>query len=344
MNTMKAVVVEGVGNVRIRDIEMPECGEKDIILGTKRCGICSTDFVRTQKTGFYHYPVVPGHEFCGVVVEKGDKVRNAEIGERVAVYPLIPCKACMYCKSGNYNLCDNYNFLGSRTNGGFAEFVRCPSENMVRLPDEVSFDEGSMIEPASVALHANKLAGRGNAVVVLGLGPIGQMTLQWAKIFGAETVVGVDRHDDRIAIAKKLGVDHVIDTRNVTATEALGEITRGAGADVVFECSGSEELQKLGIRCASKRGKVIVVGNPMGDLLTEKDLFSRIVRREILITGSWSSLTANKEWDESVRYIKDKRIHALPVITHKVHLGDGERILDDMFNKRFEFCKVVFNI
>lgn len=344
MDTMKAVAVEAVGKIRVVDMEMPKCGEKDIILGTKRCGICSTDFVRSQKTGFYHYPIVPGHEFCGVVVEKGSKAHNVEIGERVVVYPLIPCKACMYCKLGNYNLCDNYNFLGSRTHGGYAEFVKCPAENLVKLPDEVSFDEGAMIEPASVALHANKIAGRGNIVVVLGLGPIGQMALQWAKIFGAEMVVGIDRHDNRIKIAKQLGIDHVIDTRNVTPTEVLDELTRGAGADVVFECSGSDELQKLGIRCTAKRGKMIVVGNPVNDLLAEKDLFSRIVRREILITGSWSSLTANKEWEESVRYIKDKKIHVAPVISHKVQLDDGERILDDMFNKRFEFCKVVFDI
>lgn len=344
MQTMKAVAVESIGKVHVREMEMPQCGDKDVIVGTKRCGICSTDYIRTQKTGFYHYPIVPGHEFCGVVVEKGVKVQNVEIGERVAVYPLIPCKNCMYCKLGNYNLCDNYNFLGSRTHGGYAEFVRSPAENLVKLPDEVSFDEGSMIEPASVALHANKLAGRGSIVVVLGLGPIGQMALQWAKIFGAETVIGVDRHDNRIRIAKQLGVDHIINTRNVTVAEAIDELTRGAGADVVFECSGSEELQKLGIRCAAKRGKMIVIGNPMTDMLAEKELFSRIVRREILITGSWSSLTANKEWEESVRYIKDKRIHITPVITHKVHLDDGERILDDMFNKRFEFCKVVFNI
>src|SRR3989338_10848687 len=121
METMKAAVLEGLKQWSYQDFSRPTCGAKEVIIQVMRASICSTDVVRSMETGFYHYPIIPGHEFCGIISEIGSDVKNVRIGDRVAVYPLIACKKCLACRKGHPNLCNSYNFLGSRTHGGYAE-------------------------------------------------------------------------------------------------------------------------------------------------------------------------------------------------------------------------------
>ncbi|MBI2578455.1 MAG: galactitol-1-phosphate 5-dehydrogenase [Candidatus Aenigmarchaeota archaeon] len=342
METMYAAVLEGLGNWNYKKVPIPECGDNEIIVQTKRSGICSTDVVRSMRTGFYFYPVIPGHEFCGAVAEKGMNVQNVEIDDRVAVYPIIPCKKCHQCIKGKYNLCDKYDYLGSRSDGGYAEFVKCPAENAVKIPRGVSFEEAVMTEPAAVTLHAHRITGNSETVAVMGLGPIGIMTAQWARTLGAKKIICVDRNDHRFKIAKTLGLDHLVDTRDAEASTAINEATDGSGADTVFECSGSDELQTQSVLSAAKGGKVVFLGNPMKNFILDQSAFSRILRREISITGSWNSLTSANEWDESLNAIKEKKINPLPVITHGFHLSEAKQVIEDMHFKRFEFSKVSF--
>ena len=204
----------------------------------------------------------------------------------------------------------------------------------------VSFEEASLTEPLAVTLHAAKTAGKGTTVAVMGLGPIGLLVTQWAKLMGATTVIGVDRNQHRFDIAKQMGIADCIDTREKEAPQAIRELTDDAGADIVFECSGSEELQQQGILSAAKRGKIVVLGNPTKSLFIDQQLYARIVRNEITLTGSWSSLIHNGEWAEALDAIKRKDIQALPVITHGFHLSETSHVIADMFYKRFEFSKV----
>ena len=342
METMQAAVLEALGRWKYDKMPVPQCGEDDVIIQTMRSGICSTDVVRSMKTGFYKYPIVPGHEFCGVVVEKGKNVTNVETDDAVAVYPLIPCRKCRPCLMGRFNLCDSYDFLGSRNHGGYAEFVKCPSETMVKIPDGISFEEAAMTEPASVTLHANRISGVGDTVAIMGLGPIGLMAAQWAKVLGAKKVVGVDRHEHRFVVAKQVGVDNCIDTRDKDAVKEIIDMTNGVGADIVFECSGSDDLYSQGLLAAAKGGKIVVLGNPAKSFAIDQAVYSCILRRELTITGSWSSLTSSKEWHEALDAIKAKKKNVLPVITHGFHLSEAAQVIEDMHFKRFEFSKVNF--
>lgn len=344
MESMEAVVVEGIGNLDCKRIPYPECGDNDVIVSVKVSGICSTDVSRVMKTGFYHYPIVPGHEFCGTIIRKGRKVVSVDIDDRVVIYPLIPCKKCRSCVNGNFNLCENYDFLGSRSNGGHEEYVRCPSENMIKIPDNVAFEEASMVEPCSVALHANKIAGHGKVVAVMGLGPIGNFTAQWAKYLGAELVIGVDRNDNRFGIAKNVGMKKFVDRRIQNVSQAIKDFTGGHGADIIFECSGSDELQKESILSTARHGKIVVMGNPTQDLVLSKDIFSLILRREISIAGSWSSLISEKEWNLSLEEMKRRNIKALPVLTHNFHIAEAKKVIEDMYYKNFDFLKVGFRM
>lgn len=342
METMNAAVLEGLGRWEYKKVQMPGCGENDVIVQTRISGICSTDVVRSMKTGFYHYPIIPGHEFCGVVAEKGKNVTGIEIDDAVAVYPLIPCKKCMPCMKGMFNLCDNYDFLGSRRDGGHAEYVLCPAETLVKIPDGVSFEAASMTEPSAVTLHANRIAGNADTVAVMGLGPIGLMTAHWAKAIGAKKVIGVDRNKHRLIAGKSIGIDELVDTRETEAYKAVNELTDNAGAQVVFECSGSDELQTQGILSAAKGGKVVILGNPLKNFVLDANAYSRILRRELAIMGSWSSMTQNNEWHESLQAIKEKKIDPTHVITHGFHISESRQVIEDMHFKRFEFSKVNF--
>ena len=342
METMQGAVLEGLGKWDYKKVPMPECGDNDIIVQTKVSGICSTDVVRSMKTGFYKYPIIPGHEFCGIVVKKGKNVINVEIDDHVVLYPLIPCRKCAPCLKGMFNLCDSYDFLGSRRDGGHAEYVKCPAETAVKVPKGVSFEEASMTEPTAVTLRANKIAGKAETVAVMGLGPIGLMTAQWAKVLGAKKVVGVDRNEHKFRVAKMLGVDHCVDTREKEPYMSINELTENIGADVVFECSGSDELQIQSVMSAAKGGKVVVLGNPTKSFLLDQNAYSRILRRELSILGSWSSMIHNKGWEESLIAIKEKKIDPVPVITHGFHLSEAKQVFEDMHFKRFEFSKVNF--
>ena len=346
MDVMQAAVLESLGNWNYRKMPMPECGDHEVVIQTKRSGICSTDVVRSMKTGFYRYPIIPGHEFCGVVVHKGKNVSTFDIDDHVAVYPLMPCKKCKPCTKGKQNLCDSYNFLGSRTHGGYAEYVLCPEENLIRIQKGISSEQAAMTEPASVALHGIKVAeldAQCETAVIMGLGPIGLMTVQWAKIFGIKTVIGVDRNEHRFRIAKEIGTNHVIDTRDSEASVTINDLTNKDGADIIFECSGSDELQTQSILSAAKGGKIVILGNPAKNLAIDKDAYSRILRREITITGSWSSMIGQKnEWEESLRAMKEGKIDPIPVITHGFHLSEAKQVMEDMHFKKFEFSKVHF--
>ncbi|MBF0104009.1 MAG: galactitol-1-phosphate 5-dehydrogenase [Deltaproteobacteria bacterium] len=347
MKTMKAAVLNAIQKWEYREMAIPECGPDDFLLQTKVSGICVTDVLRSMKTGFYHYPIVPGHEFCGVVYETGRNVTTLKKGDRVAVYPLIPCKQCGPCLGQNYNLCNNYNFLGSRTHGGHAEYVLCPAENAVKLPDAVTFEQAALAEPLSVGLHACKRAGFSGTidrVVIMGIGPIGMMIAFWAKHFGAKEVIGFARNEFRLEMARRLGIDHVVDTRLKEPVDYMNTLTGKEGATLVFECSGSNELQPQAIQMAAKRGKVVIVGNPSHSLKINKDVYDILLRREITIVPSWSSLIApENEWAESLNYVADGKIDPAKIITHKFNISEVGSVMERMYFKKFDFFKVVFH-
>lgn len=348
MKMMKAAVLESVQDWQYKEIAMPKCGKDDLVIKTKVSGICVTDVLRSMKTGFYHYPIIPGHEFCGVVSEIGSDVSSLKTGDRVAVYPLIPCKKCNSCLNKNYNLCNNYNFLGSRTNGGHAEYVLLPAENAVLIPENVSFEQASLTEPLTVGLHAYKTAGTPlnvNTVVIMGIGPIGLMIALWARVFGAKTIIGFARNEHRLSIGCDIGMDHVIDTRLKEPKDFMSEFTQGEGAELIFECSGSNELQPQAIQSASRNGKVVIVGNPNHSLKIDKDVYSTMLRKELKILSSWSSLISpENEWAESLKFINDGKINPAKIITHEFSLAEVKDVIERMYFKKFDFSKVVFKM
>src|SRR5215207_9097869 len=159
---MEAAVLHAPGDLRIEEVAVPDdLGPEDVLVKVMAAGICGSDIGRVMRTGTYRFPTIPGHEFAGVIAERGREVVGPQVGDRVAVAPLVPCFACESCQHGHYSLCDCYDFLGSRTHGGFAQYVKAPARNVLKVPEGIGFDEAATVEPAGIILHGIQKIGIG---------------------------------------------------------------------------------------------------------------------------------------------------------------------------------------
>lgn len=265
---MKAYVLHGINDLRLEEREKPKAGPGQVLVQVRAAGICGSDIPRIFQTGTYFFPAVPGHEFSGVVVEVGAQADKNWLGQPVGIFPLIPCMKCALCRQKAYELCRNYNYLGSRTDGGFAEYVVVPQGNLIVLPREVSFEAAAMMEPMAVAVHAMRLAQArpGQAVMIYGLGTIGLLLAMFLKEAGIERVMAAGNKDQQRQFAAMLGIaaEDFCDTRFQHLEEWLKDRTDGAGADVFFECIGKSDTIAEAIDLTAPMGMPVLVGIPVG--------------------------------------------------------------------------------
>lgn len=304
---MKAGVVHARNDIRYEDIKKPEIEPGKVIVKVKYTGICGSDVPRVNGDACHYYPNVLGHEFSGVVDEVGEGVTTLKKGDRVAGVPLVPCMKCADCQKGNYSLCKHYSFIGSREFGSFAEYVQVPEKNAVKFADEVSFEQGALFEPATVALHGLRRVEYkgGKTVAILGGGTIGMMTAQWAKIFGAKSVTVFDIVDERLELAKRLGADYGVNSGAADFMNQVNEITGGRGFDYVYETAGNTITMKMAFKLAANKAGVCFIGTPTKELSFTVDEWEAINRKEFILTGSWMSYSApfpGDEWDLTAHY------------------------------------------
>jgi L-iditol 2-dehydrogenase len=346
-NKMTAAVLHAPADLRYEEVPIPEIGSGDILLQVKAAGNCGSDLVRIMVEGTYHFPCIPGHEVAGEVAAIGGDVKEVKEGDRVTVAPLIPCHKCEWCKQGQYNLCEDYDYIGSRSDGAFAEYVKVPAENAMRLPDNVDFEDGSMTDPTAVALHAINRAGgirAGQSVLVLGAGPIGMLASQWAKILGAETVLVSDIVQQKLEIMKKLGIDITINAETEDVVDITMTVTNGTGADVVIEVAGSLETHLQSLLAARKRGKVIHIGRAYSDMLIPDEIFTQIFRKELNVYGAVNSNFSpyDNEWKNALHYLSNGGLKTKPLITHRLQLPEIFETFKKMYNKEIIYNKIIF--
>jgi L-iditol 2-dehydrogenase len=226
---VKVAKLYDFGDIRIEDMEIPDINSNEVLVKVKACGICSSDTMKwyVKKKA----PLVIGHELSGVVVKVGENVSKFKVGDRVFIHHHAPCMKCRYCERGNFTMCETWK-NSKIIPGGVSEFVKVPNVNlqndMFKLPDDVSFEDGALIEPVACSVKAFKKAGikRGDYVVVLGLGFMGQVNVKLAKFYGAEIVIGVDKVKYRIDKAIENGADFVIDFSKENVKEKVSELTK----------------------------------------------------------------------------------------------------------------------
>ncbi len=347
MNTpMQALVLHAVGDLRCEEVPAPTLKPGWAVVRVAAAGVCGSDVPRVFHHGTYRMPLIPGHELAGWIESVADPAAAGRVGERVTVFPLIPCYACTYCQIGAYGQCTSYDYLGSRTDGGFAGYVLAPLANLVAVPDTVSLADAALTEPAAVALHALRQgdAAAGDRVVILGAGPIGMMIAQWASILGARLVLLVDIDARKLDLARSLQLGATCNARESDPVEWVRAATEGRGADLVIEAAGAPQTFEQALRMARPLGRVVIMGNPAGDVRLPQATVSQLLRKQLTVRGTWNSAFAAvplNEWELVLHMLAAGRLQLAPLISHRVPLTAGPAALQMMRDQSEFFSRVV---
>lgn len=327
---MMAANLHGVGDLRYEEMDIPKCGVDEVLVKIKNCGICGSDIGRVLVHGTYHFPNIPGHEFAGQVVYDA---AGEYTGKRAAIFPILPCFECDMCENENYAECRNYDYYGSRRDGAYAEYVAVKKWNLVELPDNVSYEEGAMCEPMSVALHAVKKLNikEGETLLITGAGPIGLIAGMWAKSFGASKVSYIDVDEKKLAFAESLGFERH-DGKTLV--------------DAALEGTGASSAIASAINGVNPFGKMVFMGNPGREVTLSAADYQKILRKELNIKGTWNSSYASydNDWEESLQAVSEGKLSVSQLITHRIHLADTLQTLEMMRDYREFYCKVVIDL
>ncbi len=352
---MKAWVLHDVNDLRLETVEKPTIKAHEVLVEVKASGVCGSDIQRLYGTGTYSYPLIPGHEFSGIVIETGAEVDDAWKGRHVGIFPLIPCESCNPCRKKQYEMCRHYDYLGSRRDGGFAEYVAVPEKNLVRLPDGVAFEEAAMLEPMAVAVHAMRRMSpkASDTIAICGLGTIGLLLLMFLREAGIENIflIGNKEYQEQIIKNLKVPEDRYFDSRTQDVGAALLERTEGIGADLFFECVGSKETIAQTVQYTAPGGEILLLGSPDTDICLEKNLYGKILRNQLTIRGSWNSSFRNHfssdptgeidDWEYVLERLQRRSIAPAELISHRLSLEELETGLHIMRDKTEDYVKIM---
>ncbi len=347
---MEALVLHAIGDARVDRVPVPSPSANEVLVRIGFCGVCGSDIPRVFEKGTYSFPTVCGHEFAGTIESVGDEVSEFKVGERVAVFPLLWCGKCPACEEGKYVQCLDYDYLGSRSDGAFAEFVTAPTRNLVRVPSKVSLEEAAMTEPAAVALHAIRRGGGttvGETVVIFGAGPIGLMAAQWARSLGASQVILFDLQKEKIQQARGLGFDLAFNSKDQDPLQRVLELTDDVGADLAIEGAGVPQTMVQALSITKRGGRVVLLGNPSRDVTVPASILSQVMRREVTIYGTWNSdysACGNRDdWRDVLEAISTGHLDLKPLITHRVNLTEAFEMLKSMRDQKEFYSKVLIH-
>lgn len=342
---MKALRFYDIQDLRWEDAPDPVLeNEDDVIVKVKCAGICSSDIARYRNLGPYVPGNVWGHEFSGEVVSTGSGVTRFKAGDRVVGCPNIVCHTCKYCLSGHPARCENLHTIGAKVPGAFGEYIKLPERNFIKMADSMTFEEGALTEPATVALHGlyKTKIGIGYEVAIVGCGNLGLIAMQWCKAFGAKTIYALDINDKKLEIAKSCGADVLINTSNQDFQEAIHQYCDGV--DLALESAGNAFTAARVLGLPRKGGEVVYLGIPYADVPVPRSYFECIMRKELHVYGSWCTISApypGKEWENAVEYIGSHRIDVAPLISHQLNMSQGPEAFKQIIANPTAFGKVM---
>ncbi len=319
---MKAVFATGEKDVSVKDVPVPETGAGDILVRMRACGLCGSDLEKV----YGQYGVVSrrlGHEPAGEVVAAGNKVRDLKTGDRVFVHHHVPCYSCHYCQHEDYTMCPQYQ-KSNLEPCGLAEVFLVPEWNVSRggvmkLPDDMSFEEAAMIEPLACCIRAMNKSGirKNDSVAVVGVGPAGIMHVLLAKAFGAGKVFAVDINNFRLDFARRLGAHAVINATKEEPAKIIKDATEGRGADMAIVATGSTKAFLQSLELVRSGGRVVLFGVPSKGSDVTLDL-NQIFTKEIRILPSLAA--SEVETKAAFELIASKKLDIRPIITHRFSL------------------------
>ncbi|MEX0761677.1 MAG: zinc-binding dehydrogenase [Dehalococcoidia bacterium] len=346
---MQALVYHGNKDIRLEDVQEPSPVPGEVKIQLTHTGICATDIEEWQYGPLWvQYgepnplsgrmaPLILGHEITGRISGLGAGVDGIRVGDRVAVNNVRTCKRCFWCRRGHQAVCPNMAIAGLSADGGLAEYMTWPADQVVPLPDNVSDEEGALVEPSTVATRAVRRSGVqiGDNVTVVGCGTVGLLTLQAFKAAGAR-VIAVDIRDQSLTAAAQLGADETLNSGTGDPGERLREMTGGVGPDIVVETAGASNTPRQAINWTRRGGTTVLVG--IYSAKPEMD-FNEIVSFERTVVGSVAAGVGDME--AAVALISAGKLKVKNLISAKVPLS---RVIEDGFNRMLEPSKDVFRI
>lgn len=324
------------------DVPVPEIGDDEVLIRMKRVGVCGSDIqIYHGRHKYMQFPVVQGHEGAGVVTRVGGKVAGFKKGDKVTVQPQVFCGECAPCRSGHYNVCKNLRVYGVHTGGMLAEYFAVPAAKVLRLPDAMSFDEGSLVEPTAVATGAIRRCGdiSGANVVVLGAGTIGNLMAQVAAASGARKVVVTDINPARLDIARACGIQACVDTRGRKLKDVILEQFGEDEADVIIDCAGVKAIFSEAVAAARCSSKLVVVANYKEPVEVELPLFQR---REVDMLGIMMYL--REDFERAIDLMTRKAIDTAPLISDHFDIRRMEDVYPYIDDNPESVMKVVIDI
>lgn len=322
---MKAVVFEDIRTLVVKEVPIPGIGPNDILIEVETCGICGTDVHIYEGEYFSEFPLIPGHEFSGVVRDIGENVTSVAVGERVTADPNIGCGKCYFCKINQQNQCENLEAVGVTRDGAFAEYIIIPEGKIFSIGD-MSFQNAAMIEPTSCVVYGLQQhpISIGAEVLIFGAGPIGLTLLQLIKYGGASRVVMVEKRKNRIELANTLGADIVVPVDG-KETEALKDLSP-TGFDVVVDATGIPKVVEGMINFVRNCGTLFFFGVcPKDDLIQISPY--EIFRRDLNVCGSFA---LRNTFAPAIRFLQNDIVKVTPLISHSFPFEQFEKALGVM--------------
>ena len=334
---MRAVVMYAPGDLRVEDVREPVAGDGDVLVKVAACGVCGSDIPRMLTKGAHRMPIICGHEFSGHIVTLGGDVEGFAKGELVSVAPMIPCRVCDQCLTGNFSRCRDYDYFGSRRDGAYAEYVAVPQQNLLKTPPGIDPRAAAMTDPASIALHAiwKHPLTVGQTGGVVGCGPIGLFAIQWMRLMGASRVVAVDVSEQKLEQAREAGATH--------AFLSHGPRPDVPPCDLIIEAAGHPATANLAVRLAGPGGHVVFIGIPTQDVGLEIATFNHILRQEVSLHGAWNSFGPpfpGPQWTTTLEKLGSGALRWEFMITHQPGLEELPGIMGK-FAVRNEFISKV---
>lgn len=330
---MKSVVVHAGGTMTVEEtaIPVPEAPD-DVLVRVAYSGLCGSDIPRIFSNTSHFYPITLGHEFSGHVVSTGKNIHDLQEGDPVVCIPLLPCFQCEECRKEAYSQCKHYQFIGSRRDGGHAEFVVVSRKNLFKLPASASLLQGAFIEPITVGLHALKLAGscKGKEVIVIGAGTIGQLLIQAASASGAKSVTAIDINPQRLALALDTGASYGFNSAQLSAEDIRQKNHERRFNQLIIETAGTPQTVALALDIAGPKAQVALIGTLHKDLTLSATTFGHILRKELTLQGCWMNYSApwpGSEWQQATELFAENKFNLEPLIAS---LGDPQAFVEEV--------------
>lgn len=335
-------IMTAPGVIEFREIPVPSPREGEILLKMERIGVCGSDIhVYHGKHPFTSYPVTQGHEVSGTVFEVGPGVQGFQKGRLVTVEPQLTCGTCHPCRNGRYNVCENLKVMGFQSTGLASEYFAVSAEKVTMLPESLTADEGAMIEPLAVAVHAVRRLGpvTPEDIIVIGAGPIGNLTAQTALGMGAKRVAVTDISDIRLQYAKDCGIPYCVNTRDNDFDAAMNEIFGVDKADAIFDCAGNDHTIGQAVSYARKGSTIILVA-----------VFAEVAQVDLGVLNdheldlNTSMMYRHDDYVEAIRLAAEGKVRLSPLISAHFPFRDYLSAYEFIDKNRETTMKVIIDL